>query len=232
MQGASGPAPGERHIEPAPFRLLPAGDLPVIGITGGLATGKSLVTALLRTRGAVTFSADEAARAVLIPGGAVLAEIARSFGTEMLLPDGRLDRARLGARVFQDRQARRRLEQITHPSILRLLRAQIESAASDLSAGAVIGIEVPLLYETNLQGWFDRVVAVTASEATRIARLGARNGLAEGEARQRLQTQWPLTAKIAHADYVINNDGALSTLEAAVDDLWSRLRPSPGKEAA
>src|SRR5579871_2731614 len=124
------PVAGEpdRPAGPAPFRLLPAFALPVIGITGGLASGKSLVTALLGARGAVTFSADEAARAVLVPKGDTLAEIARSFGKEMLLPDGGLDRARMAARVFQNRRAQRRLEQITHPPILRLLRSQIEGA--------------------------------------------------------------------------------------------------------
>ena len=232
MEGEDWPEPGEGDLGPAPLRLLPATVLPVIGITGGLATGKSLVTALLQEQGAVTFSADEAARAVLDPGGRVLAEIARAFGPEVLLPEGRLDRALLGERVFRDPQARERLEQITHPPILSLLRAQIEAAASDLSAGAVIGVEVPLLYETHLQGWFDHIVVVAASETTRIARLRIRNGLSESQARNRLQTQWPLTAKIARADYVINNDGALSALKAAVEDLWNRLRPLPRQQAA
>src|SRR4051794_34299415 len=116
--------------------------MPVVGITGGLATGKSLVTALFRAEGAVVFSADEAARAVLEPNGPVLREIARAFGAEMLRPDGSLDRARLARRIFADAQARAQLNRITHPPILRLLRAQIEGAQDDLPPGTVIAVEV------------------------------------------------------------------------------------------
>ncbi len=197
--------------------------MPVLGITGGLATGKSLVTRLLHARGATTFSADEASRAVLVPGGPVLRRIADVFGPTVLTPDGQLDRAALGRRVFADSQARRQLEQILHPPILQLLRAQIESAQDDLPPRSVIAVEIPLLYETNLQSWFDLIVVVTASESIQIARLRARNGLSEAEARRRIAAQWPLADKAVRADVVIANNGTRAELEAAVDALWQKL---------
>lgn len=200
--------------------------MPVIGITGGLATGKSLVTRLLGAKGATVFSADEAARAVLSPNGAVLQEIVRAFGPEMRRPDGSLDRGRLGQRIFADPEARERLNRIMHPPILRLLRAQIESARADLPPDAVIVVEVPLLYETGMQDWFDRVVVVTASEASQIARLQARNGLDEAEARRRLAAQWPMREKVRLADEVVINDGTREEAAEAVEALWQRLKSS------
>src|SRR5690348_5304575 len=121
----------------------------VVGITGGLATGKSLVTRRLHELGAVMFSADEAARAVLAPHGPVLAQIAADFGADMLTADGRLDRTRLGQRVFADATARAHLNQIMHPPILRLLRAQIDACRVDLPPTTVVVVEVPLLFETH-----------------------------------------------------------------------------------
>lgn len=203
----------------------------VVGITGGLATGKSLVTALLRQHGATVFSADEAARAILTPGGPVLRAIAAAFGNEMLLPDGTLDRARLGARVFADAAAREQLNHITHPPILRLLRTQIRSAQDDLPPGSVIAVEVPLLYETGMEDWFDCILVVTTSEATQIARLRARNGMDEAEARRRLAAQWPLADKAVRANYVLVNEGSREALAEAVSTLWQKLQACPSHPA-
>jgi dephospho-CoA kinase len=196
----------------------------ILGITGGLATGKSAVTRLLRERGVTVFSADEAARATLT--APVVRAIAAAFGPEMLRPDGSLDRAQLGARVFADPAARGRLNRITHPPILRLLCSQIEAARDDLPPGSLIAVETPLLYETELSGWFDSVLVVSAPESVQIARLQARNGLVEAEARRRIAAQWPLREKEARADYVIVNDGTLADLEQAVDALLNRLHES------
>lgn len=195
----------------------------VLGITGGIATGKSLVTRRFRQQGALVFSADEAARAILTPGGSVLDAIRDAFGAEMLLPDGSLDRARLGQRIFADAAARARLNRLTHPPILRLLRAQIEAAREDFPC-ALIAVEVPLLYEANLQDWFDSVLVVTAPERAQIARLRARDGLSEAQARQRIAAQRPLKDKAARADIVLSNDGTPADLEAATDRLIARLR--------
>lgn len=204
--------------------------MPIIGITGGIATGKSLITDLFRQQGATTFSADEAARAVLVPGGPVIANIVREFGPEIQRPDGSLDRAALGQRVFADSEARARLNRILHPPILRLLRAQITAAQEDLPPEAIIAVEVPLLYEAHLEDWFDTIVVVSATEATQLARLRARNGLEEAEARQRLAAQWSLADKIARADFVLTNDGSRDESTAAVAALWNQLRTMPHRK--
>lgn len=200
--------------------------MPLIGLTGGIATGKSVVTRLLAQRGAVTFSADEAARAVLVRKGPALRGIAAEFGPEMLTPLGDLDRARLGRHVFADSDARHRLERILHPLIRSLLRAQIEAAQQDLPADTVLVVEIPLLYEGGLETWFDQVVVVTASEAVQRERLQHRNGLEPVEISRRLAAQWPLDRKIARADIVLTNDGSQRQLEAAVKKLWQRLNQS------
>jgi dephospho-CoA kinase len=206
----------------------------IVGITGGLATGKSLVTQMLHARGAITFSADEAARAVLAPHGPVLDAIVQAFGAEMLLSNGGVDRARLAARIFADPQARERLNRITHPAILRLLQAQIEATRKDFPPETVVAVEVPLLYETNLSDWFERIVVVSASESTQIARLKARNGLTDAEARRRLASQWALHEKAARADVVLVNDGTSADLQMAVDRLWEQwtgCSPNRAKES-
>ncbi len=195
----------------------------LIGITGGIATGKSEVTRLLATQGAVTFSADEAARAVLVPGGVALRQITAQFGPEMRTPNGQLDRARLGRAVFADSTARIRLEAILHPLIRSLLLAQIEAVQPDFPPDTIIAVEIPLLYEGGLQTWFDAVVVVAASEEVQLRRLRERNGLDATEARRRLVAQWPLADKIARADKIIVNDGTMQELTVAVQKLWQEL---------
>ena len=198
----------------------------VVGITGGIASGKSAVTRMLRERGAVVFSADDASRAVLSVGGSLLKSLAEAFGKEILTEDGVLDRAVLGRKVFADAAALDKLNHIIHPAILRLLRAQIDAARRDLPAGTLIVVEVPLLFETKLSDWFERIVVVAASEPTQIARLTARNGLGKAEARGRLQSQWPIAEKAKRADFVIWNEGSLSDLETDIDRLWEDLTQS------
>jgi dephospho-CoA kinase len=195
-----------------------------LGITGGLATGKSLVTRLMREHGAVVFSADQAARAVLIPNGQTLRQIAEAFGPDVLNADGSLDRALLGRRVFADTSARSILNRITHPPILRLLRAQMDACSVDLPPDTIVAVEVPLLFETKIQTWFERIVVVTASERVQVSRLDVRDLLPEAEAYSRIAAQMPLSHKIALADGVIVNDGSVETLTAAVDTLWNELK--------
>jgi dephospho-CoA kinase len=195
----------------------------IIGLTGGLATGKSLVTQLLARHGAVVFSADEAARVVVAPDGLIVREIVAAFGPEVLTPDGALDRTYLARRIFSDADSRAQLNHITHPPILRLIRAQIAAVREDLPPHTVAVFEVPLLFEGKMQDWFERIVVVTASETVQVRRLLERNGLDEAEARRRLAAQLPLASKIARADYVVPNDGSLPDLVAAVDALWQRV---------
>lgn len=197
--------------------------MPLIGLTGGIATGKSAATRLLAQRGAVSFSADEAARAVLVRNGPALQLIAQEFGSEMLTPLGDLDRARLGRTVFADGEARHRLEKILHPLIRSLLRTQIEAAQRDLGPDTVIVVEIPLLYEGGLETWFDQVIVVTAPEALQIDRLRLRNGLDAAEAGRRIAAQWPLEQKVARADHLLVNNGSLLQLDAAIKNIWPLL---------
>ena len=203
----------------------------VVGITGGIASGKSAALERLRLHGAVVFSADEASRAILTPGGHVLKALGRAFGPTIVLDDGSLDRSALGARIFSDAAARLRLNRIMHPAILRLLRSQIDAAVADLPAGTLIVVEAPLLFETNLSGWFERIIVVGASEPTLIARLKARNGLTDVEARERLNSQWPIAKKAKRADIVIWNDGSPGELDMAIDRLWEELNASARSSA-
>ena len=195
----------------------------LLGITGGLASGKSAVTRLLKKYGATVFSADEAARAVL-SSETLRREIAHAFGPEMLLTDGTLNRAALGHRIFTDSAARLRLDSLTHPPILRLLRAQIETEQYESSCGVFIAVEIPLLFETNLSGWFERIAVVDTSEVMQVERLRQRNGLDEAEARRRIAAQWPLSRKRALADYVLTNNGSTQDLEVTVTNFLTQMR--------
>ena len=179
---------------------------------------------LLKKQGATVFSADEAARAILSAGNELMREIAREFGSGVLLADETLDRAALGKLIFNDAAARNRLEMLTHPPILRLLHAQMETARYESSADTIIAVEVPLLFETNLSDWFDRIAVVDASETIQRRRLRSRNGLDEAAARRRLAAQWPLSRKCELADYVLNNNGSAQELETAVKNMVTRLR--------
>ncbi len=200
-----------------------------VGITGGLGTGKSSVTRLLGEMGAITFSADEAARAILTPGGPTLRQIEAAFGPEVLHRDvsgggQRLNRQYLAARIFGDTTARATLDAITHPPILRLLRAQIEACAVDLPPATIVAVEVPLLFETGIQNWFERIVVVATSESVQVSRLVARSRLDPGEARHRIAAQMPIERKVELADTVISNNGDRDALRQAVVVLWRELR--------
>jgi len=192
----------------------------LIGITGGIGTGKSTVAEMFRRRGAIVFSADEAAREIVAPGSPALQEIAERFGAQYILPDGGLDRSRLGAYVFAVPEARRDLEAIMHPRILQRLREQIDEARAHCGPETPIMVEAPLLFEAGMAAWFDRIVVVTATEATQVRRLYNRNGLDGDEARRRIAAQMPLAEKETLADIVVRNDGTLDELERVVDRVF------------
>jgi dephospho-CoA kinase len=200
--------------------------LQVFGITGGIGTGKSRVAALLRERGVPVVDADELAREVVAPGTPGLAEIVESFGPGVLAVDGSLDRKRLGALVFSDEIARKRLNAITHPQVRRL--SQDRFAELDRRGVALAGYDVPLLFEAGLEPLMRPIVVVAASEATQLARIMARDGASEADARARIASQLPLAEKRKRADFVLENDGSLAELAAQVDLLVEKLRASAG----
>ncbi len=197
----------------------------VIGLTGGVASGKSAVAAILRELGATVISADAIAREIVEPGSAALEEIVTAFGREMLHPDGRLDRARLATHIFADTAARARLNAITHPRIRERLRREVERLQAVLPSRAVIVLDIPLLLDTAARDTFpiEGVIVVAADEAAQLERLRRRDGLNEEDGRRRLQAQRPLREKVAEADWLIDNSGTPAETRRQVEALWRRL---------
>jgi dephospho-CoA kinase len=190
----------------------------LIGLTGGIATGKSTVDAMLAARGAAVIDADELAREVVLPGEPALAEVVQRFGGDMLRPDGTLDRPRLGAVVFADPEARRDLEQITHPRIAVLTQERI-TLALDGTAPLVV-VDIPLLFENGRESLFEGVLLVYAPREVQIRRLRERNGLDAHAAAQRLAAQMPVDEKRDRATWVIDNSCDVDATAAAVSRWW------------
>jgi dephospho-CoA kinase len=195
--------------------------LKVLGLTGGIGTGKSTVARMFAARGVAVVDADALAREVVAPGLPAHADIAAAW-PEVLASGGAIDRERLGTIVFADPAARLRLEGITHPRIQALAG---ERLAAHADAGHRLALyEAALLVESGRWRELDGLIVVTASEATQIARVRARDGLSQAEAQARLRAQLPAAEKIRLATYVIDNDGGPEATQAAVEDLLRRLR--------
>jgi dephospho-CoA kinase len=201
--------------------------LRVVGLTGGIATGKSTFAAALRDLGVPVLDADALARSVVAPGSPALADIARAFGRGVLGPDGGLDRKRLGALVFADPEARRRLEAITHPAIRDVMLAETARLAA---AGHPIAFyDAPLLYEVGLDAVLDCVVVVQAPREVQLQRAVARDGVAPAEAEARLAAQWPIEEKVARADFVVDNTAGADDLRPKAARLLADLRRGLGR---
>lgn len=200
-----------------------------VGLTGGIASGKSEVSRRLVELGAVLVDADVIAREVVEPGTEGLEEVAEAFGREVLADDGALDRAALGAIVFADPRRRELLNSIIHPRV----RARAAEIAAGAPAGSVVVQDIPLLVETGQAGNFDVVVVVDAPDEVRIRRLEERNGLSEEHARARMAAQASREERLAAADHVVENAGTLEELRAAVDRLWAEvLAPAAERSVA
>lgn len=189
-----------------------------VGLTGGIASGKSLVADELAARGAVVIDSDVLARQVVEPGTPGLAAIVQRFGSEVL-QDDQLDRAALGRIVFADAEARADLEQIIHPAV-RARAAELEGQASP---DAVVVQVIPLLVETGQAEAFDLVVVVDVDRGTQRDRLMRRNGLTTAEAESRIDAQATAEARRAVADIVIDNRGTLAELREQMPHLWERI---------
>lgn len=194
----------------------------VIGLTGGIAAGKSAVAARLAELGAVVIDADRLAREVVEPGTPGLAAIAHRFGDAVLAPDGSLDRARLGAIIFTDDAARRDLNAIVHPAVQRRY-AELVAEAFARDADAIVVYDVPLLAEARAASEFALVVVVDAPPEVRIDRLVALRGMDRADARARIDAQIPDAERRAMADVVIDASGTLEHTLEQVDALWERL---------
>lgn len=193
-----------------------------IGLTGGIATGKSTVAKLLTDKGALLIDLDRIAREVVAPGQPALDQIARHFGQAVVQPDGTLDRKRLGQIVFSDPDKRKQLEAITHPAIRATMRERMRENAR-LYPDRLTIVDVPLLYESGLASEFDRVVVVYVPREEQLKRLMARDKLPQEEAMKRLNAQMDIEEKRALADYVIDNGGSLDATAQQADRLWREL---------
>jgi len=194
----------------------------LVGLTGGIATGKSTVSAMFAHLGAKIVDADLLAREVVMPGQPAFARILEEFGPEVVQPDGHLDRKRLGAIVFADPARRKALEAITHPAI-RTRQQRILSVYEEESFEGLVVWDVALLFETGGAQQMDKIVVVAADEATELARLIARDGLGEEDARRRIASQMPVAEKAARADYVIDNSGTRPETERRVRLVYQAL---------
>jgi dephospho-CoA kinase len=192
-----------------------------VGLTGGIGSGKSAVSALFVERGAVLVDADVNARAVVAKGTPGLAAVVAQFGPEILRPDGELDREALGRIVFADPDQLAALNAIVHPLVGEESARQI--AAAEASGAPVLIHDVPLLVENNLQDVYDAVVVVAADPPTQFDRLTRLRGMTPEDAQARIDAQAPLEDKIAAATYVITNDGPIDQLAPQVDRVWRAL---------
>ncbi|OEJ96702.1 dephospho-CoA kinase [Streptomyces thermolilacinus] len=198
-----------------------------VGLTGGIGAGKSEVSRLLVSYGAVLIDADRIAREVVEPGTPGLAAVVEAFGPDILTDEGTLDRPRLGSIVFGDAERLATLNGIVHP-LVGARSAELQAAAAP---DAVVVHDVPLLTENGLAPLYDVVVVVEASTGTRLERLVRLRGMTESEARARMAAQATPEQRRAVADYVIDNDGPLEALEPRVRKVWEELTARAARTA-
>jgi dephospho-CoA kinase len=191
-----------------------------VGLTGGVASGKSTVSAILEELGAVIIDADVLAREVVAPGTDGLREVVQAFGPQVLTPDGELDRPAMGAIVFTDPDRRRVLEGIIHPRV-RARAAEIEAAAP---ADAVVVHDIPLLAETGQAGGFDAVIVVDVPPEVQVERMTSLRGMTPEDARARIAAQAGREERLAVATYVVENTGSLPHLRQRVNQVFESLR--------
>ncbi|MGB3731203.1 dephospho-CoA kinase [Microbacterium sp.] len=197
--------------------------MPLIALTGGIASGKSTIAARLAEHGAVIVDADQIVRDVQGPGSPVLAAIAAEFGEDVIRVDGALDRAALGARVFADQDRLQALNAIVHPAV-REESARRFTAALDADPAAVVVYDVPLLVEARVDDPWDLIVVADAPADMRAQRMIALRGMTEEDARARLASQVPDDVRRAVADVVIDTSGTIERTIAQTDALWERVR--------
>lgn len=191
-----------------------------VGLTGGIASGKSTVSAILRELGAVVIDADALAREVVAKGTPGLAAVVEEFGPQLLTPEGDLDRAAMGALVFDDEAARRRLEAIVHPLVFERI-VELETQAP---AGAVVVHDIPLLAESGRADTFDAVVVVDAPQDVQVERMVRDRGWTEADALARIAAQATPEDRRAIATYLVDNTGSREELRRQVEKIYAELR--------
>lgn len=189
----------------------------IIGLTGGIASGKSTVSEMLKTRGIPVIDADLIAREVVEVGKKAYTEIVNAFGKEILNEDLTINRARLGSIVFQNEDKREKLNSIVHPEVRLEMKRRQKQLISE-GAKAVV-LDIPLLFESNLKHLVDKVIVVYTGEKNQLERLMKRNNFSKKEALSRINAQMPLKEKVKFADAVINNDGTLEETEQQLENI-------------
>jgi|YelNatPaOPRAMG01_1025707.scaffolds.fasta_scaffold07275_4 dephospho-CoA kinase len=194
-----------------------------VGLTGGIASGKTTIAQLLVEKGAYHIDFDELAHEVERMGTSTWQKIVQAFGQDILHGDGSIDRKKLGAIVFSNPERLQLLNKIVHPAVIEEWRKRCDEIG-EKDGEAIILSDVPLLFEAGLRGLFDFVILIYSPPELQIKRLMERNGLTEGEAKIRLAAQMPIKEKIPLADYVFDNSAPLNETLSQVDSLWEELR--------
>jgi dephospho-CoA kinase len=197
----------------------------IIGLTGSIASGKSTVSKMLKEKGFPIVDADEIARLVVEPGSPVLVEISRIFGQEIVHNDGSLNREKLGARIFGNAEERQKLNSIIHPAIRKEMLRQKEQWIS-MGSNTVI-LDIPLLFESKLQSYVDKIIVVSVTPEIQKERLIARNVLSEEEADARIRSQLPIKEKEQSADAVLRNNGTVEETEIQLTEVLSKWNAEP-----
>ena len=203
----------------------------VIGLTGGIGTGKTQVSDILASLGAAVINADQVGHEAYLPNTKTWHDIVAAFGREVLSESGEIDRKKLGGIVFSDPGALKRLNSITHPRILEMIRDRIGEL--DREGSTLVVVEAALLIEANWSTLADQVWVVTSEEEDVVRRLAARNQLSEESIRARIASQMPQAERVRHADVIINNDGDLGKLRSRVRNAWredARTRDSQTRD--
>ena len=194
----------------------------LVGLTGGIASGKSTVSRLLAEAGARIIDADVLARQAVEPGQPAFAAVVEHFGSGVLKSDGTIDRDQLAAEVFADPGQKARLERIIHPAVAHAMAARLAEIEATAPESTVV-LDVPLLFEAGMDAGLDLVVVVDAPEAVQLERLMKRSGLSRADALARIRSQMPMAEKRRWADVVIDNSGSLASTRSQVLALWRRL---------
>ncbi|MFP4195053.1 MAG: dephospho-CoA kinase [Desulfobacterales bacterium] len=198
-----------------------------LGVTGGVGSGKSLVLQRLRELGVPVQSADQLARQAVEPGTRAYNQIIEYFGNRILASDGSIDRAGLRRTIIRDDKARKALESFVHPEVLRQMTDYFKEAGKQ--GARIAGLEVPLLFETGMQSFFDYVLMVTADRETRIRRIMERDAADRDEAEALMRAQMPENEKCMLADFVIENNDSIPELFAEVERIYGQIEPEGGK---
>lgn len=202
----------------------------VVGLTGGIASGKSTVSAMLEKKGAGIIDADRIGHEVILKGAAGYDRLVESFGREILGDDNEISRPRLASKVFGDREKVSLLNSITHPLIGEEIFRRMDGFRKERGEGAIVILDAPLLVEAGMIGLVDTVIVVAASPEIQIERLKKDRSMPEDEARKRISSQMDLEEKLAHAGHVIRNEGTVDELEERVEEVWRDITSSSEKK--